>query len=110
MAQYDLSSILVGRANVCMVADFIGDSFKSSGDRFDYGKLWTFWWYQIQLNQLGDQLIGDVKTTVMVHPDELHFTGTIAGFATLPNKERVRLTVLYEKNRFVSYNCVMMPL
>lgn len=49
--------------------------------------------HQVHLNQLGDQPIGDVKTTVMVHPDELHFTGTtITGFATLPNKERVRLT------------------
>ena len=49
--------------------------------------------HQVHLNQLGDRPIGDVKTTVMVHPDELHFTGTtITGFATLPNKERVRLT------------------
>lgn len=49
--------------------------------------------HQMQLNRLNEQPTGDVQTTVIVHPDELQFSGTtITGFATLPNKERVRLT------------------
>lgn len=48
--------------------------------------------HQMQLDRLNEQPTGDVQTNVMVHPEELHFAGTtITGFATLPNKERVRL-------------------